>query len=57
MTGEHLKPEFLAKNPFHQLPTYEGADGTDSLRGTRCCDTSLRTITKLSIQRAMKIAV
>jgi len=27
MTGEHLKPEFLAKNPFHQLPTYEGSDG------------------------------
>jgi len=27
MSGAHLKPEFLAKNAFHTIPTYEGADG------------------------------
>eukprot|EP00405_Crypthecodinium_cohnii_P012573 CAMPEP_0206442812 /NCGR_PEP_ID=MMETSP0324_2-20121206/14026_1 /ASSEMBLY_ACC=CAM_ASM_000836 /TAXON_ID=2866 /ORGANISM="Crypthecodinium cohnii, Strain Seligo" /LENGTH=487 /DNA_ID=CAMNT_0053910689 /DNA_START=30 /DNA_END=1493 /DNA_ORIENTATION=+ len=27
MEGAHMKPEFLAKNPFHQIPTYEGSDG------------------------------
>lgn len=27
MTGAHLKPEFLALNPFHQIPTMESPTG------------------------------
>eukprot|EP00439_Symbiodinium_sp_Y106_P056899 s1110_g8.t1 len=27
MEGAHKKPAFLEKNPFHQIPTYEGSDG------------------------------
>lgn len=27
LKGEHLKPDFIAKNPFHQIPTFEGSDG------------------------------
>jgi len=27
MEGAHKTPDFLAKNPFHQIPTFEGSDG------------------------------
>lgn len=27
MSGANRTPAFLAKNPFHQIPTYEGSDG------------------------------